>query len=142
LRELRGIARVRHFLWLARRQVANRIWLLKHPDPNRDLERMLDAALKRGQPVPLAARGRYVIRQYGSLLDDYRPRAPYPERILLLRTGGPGAEPDRGWSEFVGNALEIVDVSGSHNDLGQEASGSYVGPAIAQALDRVPVTTT
>ncbi len=142
LRELRGIARARHFLWLVRRQVANRIWLLKHPDPNRELERMLDAALERGQPVPLPARGRYVIRQYGSLLDDYRPRAPYPKRILLLRTDGPGAAPERGWSDLVGDVLEIVDVSGSHNDLGQEASGAYVGPAIAQALDRVPVTTT
>jgi acyl-coenzyme A synthetase/AMP-(fatty) acid ligase/thioesterase domain-containing protein/acyl carrier protein len=142
LRELRGIARVRRFLWLTRRQLAARIWLLTHPDANRDLDRKLDATLQRGQPVPLDLRGRWVIREYGALLFDYRLRAPYPERLLLLRTDGPGEAPDRGWSDFVGDALEIVDVSGAHNDLGQEASGAYVGPAIAQALDRVPVATT
>jgi amino acid adenylation domain-containing protein len=139
LRELGGLARLSHFFWLARRQIANRIWLLRHPDPNRRLERMLDRALARGQGVPLATRGRFVIRQYGSLLSEYRLRPPYPERILLLRTDGPGSDPDRGWSAFVGDALEIVDVAGSHNDLGQEASGVHVGPAIARALDRLPV---
>ena len=139
LRELGGLARLSHFF--SARPPADRQQDLaaRHPDPNRRLERMLDRALERGQEVPLATRGRFVIRQYGSLLSGYRLRPPYPERILLLRTDGPGSDPDRGWSAFVGDALEIVDVAGSHNDLGQEASGVHVGPAIARALDRLPV---
>jgi hypothetical protein len=95
---------------------------------------MLDRALRRGQPVPVAARGRYVVRQYGALLREYRLQPPCPNRVLLLRIGGPGDVPDRGWERLVGDALEIVDLPGTHSALGREASSAYVGPVLSQAL--------
>jgi acyl-coenzyme A synthetase/AMP-(fatty) acid ligase/thioesterase domain-containing protein len=145
LRELKGIERARHFAWLAGRQLAHQVARVTGTEGERQargFDRMIAAAVENGQTVPIPARERYVLLQYGSLLREYRVRPPYSERMLLLRTGGPDRVPDRGWSDFVGDALEIVDVPGSHTDLGHEASGSYVGPVLARALDRLPLALT
>ncbi len=65
--------------------------------------------------------------------------APYPERVLLLRTEGPGEVPDRGWHALVGDALQIVDVAGTHVDLGVEAGSPLIGPVLNQALNHLPL---
>jgi thioesterase domain-containing protein/acyl carrier protein len=97
-------------------------------------ERALQRALAGGLPIPVFARGRYAMREYGALLRDYKARGPFPDRVLLLRTGGPDLVPDRGWSALVADRLQIVDVPGTHPDLGRESSASYVGPVLAKAL--------
>jgi thioesterase domain-containing protein/acyl carrier protein len=145
LRERRGMERVRHFAWLARRQVAHQIFRVigtKDGRWARERDRLIAEAVERGEPVPVPARDHYVLIQYGSLLREHRLRPPYPERVLLLRAGGPDRVPDRGWSNFVGETLEIVDVPGEHGDLGRETSGAYVGPVLAAALDRLPLALT
>jgi acyl-coenzyme A synthetase/AMP-(fatty) acid ligase/thioesterase domain-containing protein/acyl carrier protein len=124
---------------LLKRQAAHRISRTRSAArTERRLERMLMTAMQRGDPVPPEARGRHALRQYGALMLDYRPRPPFPERVLLLRTEGPGALPDRGWEAIVGEALEIVDVPGTHTDLGRELASSNVGSAIGDALNHVP----
>jgi hypothetical protein len=40
--------------------------------------------------------------------------------------------------DLVGDALQIVDVPGSHSDLGRETSSEYVGPILAEALNHLP----
>lgn len=141
LREMSPPAQIGRIWWLAKRQVAARVRRLgKEARTAHREELLLSRALERAQPIPLAVRGRYVLREYGRLLVGHTPRPPYPRRVLLLRTGGPGQVPDRGWRALVGKALEIVDVPGTHNDLGREASGAYIGPVLAQALDHVPLT--
>jgi hypothetical protein len=40
--------------------------------------------------------------------------------------------------DLVGDALQIVDVPGSHSDLGREASSAYAGPILAEALNHLP----
>jgi len=142
LRGRRGLDRLRHFVWLSWRQLrhqASRITGTKGDRLANEYDRMISEAVARGEPVPIPTRDRYVLLQYGGLLREHRPAAPYPDHVLLLRTGGPDRVPDRGWLDFVGESLEIVDVPGSHVDLGHEASGSYVGPILARALDRLPV---
>jgi acyl-coenzyme A synthetase/AMP-(fatty) acid ligase/thioesterase domain-containing protein/acyl carrier protein len=138
LRQMPATDRAKHLIWLARRQVRHHRLLLSAEgfDIRRQV-RAVDRALERGEPIPAAARGRYVMREYGALLRPYRPRAPFPARVLLLRTGGPGDVPDRGWRALVGDALEVVDVPVSHADLGREKSGKYVGPILAEALGRL-----
>jgi thioesterase domain-containing protein/acyl carrier protein len=142
LRELRAMPlreRPGRVLWLAKRQVAHRIERSSTEGrKDRRLHRMMLRALERGEPVPVEARGRKVMRDYRALMHDYRARPPYPERVLLLRTEGLGDVPDRGWQEIVGEALEIIDIPGSHSDLGREASSAYVGPVLAQALRQIP----
>jgi acyl-coenzyme A synthetase/AMP-(fatty) acid ligase/thioesterase domain-containing protein/acyl carrier protein len=142
LRELRALPlsdRPGRLLWLAERQIAHRIERSSaEAREERRLHRMMIRALERGEPVPVEARGRKVMRDYGGLLHNYRAQPPYPERVLLLRTGGPGDVPDRGWGEIVGDALQIIDVPGSHPDLGREASSAYVGPVLAEALSQIP----
>lgn len=97
-------------------------------------DRRLDEVLERGDGVPAELRGRYVIREYGRLFDDHEARPPYPEATLLLRVARTAPSLDLGWRALLGDSLSIVDVPGTHNDLGREASGAYVGPAIARAL--------
>jgi thioesterase domain-containing protein len=99
---------------------------------------MISTAMQRGDPVPPEARGRHALHQNGALMLDHRPRPPFPERVLLLRTNDPDAPPDRGWRAIVGEALEIVDVAGTHTDLCRELAGSDVGSAIGDALNHVP----
>lgn len=133
-------AAAHHSVWLMERQINYlRRRLTRDARIARRLERMLSDALERGAPIPLEARGRHVLREYGALLHGYRVHPPVPERVLLVRTGDKAGLPDRGWGPLVGEGLEIVDVPGTHNDLGREASGRYVGPLIAQALERLPV---
>jgi len=122
-------------LWFAKRQLAHRLERLGSEARRvRKEERLLRRALARGEPIPAAARGRYALRLYGALMDGHVARPPFPERVLLLRTGGPRELPDRGWGELVGDQLQIVDVPGIHPDLGREASSAYVGPVLAEAL--------
>jgi hypothetical protein len=40
--------------------------------------------------------------------------------------------------DLVGDALQIVDVPGSHSDLGRETSSEYAGPILAEALNHLP----
>lgn len=96
-------------------------------------ERTFTRALKRGERVPLPARPLYIMREYERLLTGHRVRAPYPQRVLLLRTAEQTPLLD-GWGALLGERLEIVDVPGSHADLGRERSGRYVGPILERVL--------
>jgi thioesterase domain-containing protein len=134
-------------MWLARRQIVHQTRLIpqriRQAPAAREYRRkdaVISRAMGRGEPVPVFARDRFVIRQYGALLIGHDPQPPFPDRVLLLRTGGPEQVPDRGWQALVGDALEIVDVPGTHNDLGRETSGAYVGPVLDQALNHLPLT--
>ena len=144
LRERRGLDRIRHFGWLAARQLRHQVGRIAGTADDRtarEQERMILDAIQQARPVPLAAREMYVLRQYGGLMRDHRPRPPYPDRVLLLRAEGIEVAPDRGWRDFLDDEhLEIVDVPGSHADLAREASGPYVGPILARALERLPLT--
>ncbi len=88
-----------------------------------------------GETVALLDREAHLLRDFERLTGNYRPRPPVADRVVLLRTGGGRECPDRGWSDLVGRALHIVDVPGSHYELCREASGAYVGPILARALD-------
>jgi thioesterase domain-containing protein len=92
-------------------------------------------ALDLGEAVPLVEREMHVLRECGRLVSEYRPRTPVADRVVLLRTEGRGRSPDRGWHGVVGDALEIIDVPGSHYELCRETSSGYVGPVLALALD-------
>jgi acyl-coenzyme A synthetase/AMP-(fatty) acid ligase/thioesterase domain-containing protein/acyl carrier protein len=118
-----------------KRQVAYR-WrrLGSEARDGRRQQRAVDRAVAQGHPIPVFARGRHVMRVYGALLLDYHARGPFPDRVLLLRAGGPDLVPDRGWNTLVADRLQIVDVPGTHPDLGRESSSSYVGPVLAKAL--------
>ena len=132
--------RARHLLWLIKRQVDHQ--MNRHGRMARTAhreEQMIADAVQHGRPVPVPARHRYILHQYGALLLGHNPRRPFPERVLLLRTDGPGDVPDRGWQALVGDALEIVDVAGTHVDLGVEAGSPLIGPVLKQALNRVPL---
>ena len=132
--------RARHLLWLASRQIAHQVKRQgRGARTERQEERMIAAAVQRGEAVPVAARRSYILRQYGGLLVGHLPRAPYPERVLLMRTEGPGEIPDRGWQALVGDALEVVDVDGTHVDLGVEAGSPLIGPVLNQALNHLPL---
>jgi acyl-coenzyme A synthetase/AMP-(fatty) acid ligase/thioesterase domain-containing protein len=112
-------------------------WLLSREGRTmRREDRELDLVLERGKPVPASLRGRFVVREYGRLLAGHQARPPFPERTLLLRVGSSGDGPDRGWGPLLGSSLQVVGVPGSHNDLGREASGAYVGPVIRHVLER------
>jgi acyl-coenzyme A synthetase/AMP-(fatty) acid ligase/thioesterase domain-containing protein/acyl carrier protein len=144
LKNLGGPARARHFAWLLKRQLAHRTMrVIRHVGREertaRRYDRIIDRALQTGEAVPIGARDRFLLVQSGLLMRDHNPAPPLPERVLLIRTGGPGTLPDRGWNPLVGDTLEIVDVPGTHADLGREASGVYVGPVIAEALQRLAV---
>jgi acyl-coenzyme A synthetase/AMP-(fatty) acid ligase/thioesterase domain-containing protein/acyl carrier protein len=89
--------------------------------------------------VPQPERDAWVMQAMGSFSNRNSIAPPYPDRVLLLRTGGPGMQPDRGWGIYLGDRLAITDVPGRHEQLGAEISGSYVGPVLAEALrDAVP----
>jgi amino acid adenylation domain-containing protein len=138
MRRMSAGERVRRVIWLAKRQFAHRVVRAgSDARTERQQLRMLARAIRRGEPVPVEARGRHVLQQYAGLMAEHQVRPPFPERVLLLRTDGPGDVPDRGWRVLVGDALEIVDVPGSHIDLGREVSGAYVAPVLAQALNHV-----
>lgn len=74
------------------------------------------------------------MREYGRLAFAHQPRGPFPERVLLLRAEGPRDSPDRGWGALLGDALEIIDVPGTHIELCREASAAYVAPVLDAAL--------
>jgi acyl-coenzyme A synthetase/AMP-(fatty) acid ligase/thioesterase domain-containing protein/acyl carrier protein len=136
---LRGGARLRRLGELARRQLAHRVERAgSQARADRREVRILNRALARGEAVPVSARGQHVLRQYAGLRGDYAARPPFPEHVLLLRARGLGDVPDRGWGSLVGDALEIVDVPGSHPDLGRETCAAYVGPILAGALSQLP----
>jgi thioesterase domain-containing protein/acyl carrier protein len=141
LRDLRGLplaARARPLLL----DVPRRLFLRAHRAASsesragRKHERIFNRALQRGETVPLPARPIYIMRVYEGLLSGHRLRPPYPQRVLLLRAD----ESDIGWRAIVGDALAVVDVPGSHGDLGREASGPYVGPILDEALNDLPGT--
>lgn len=142
LRELKGLplpARTRRLLLDAPRRLLLRTQRAASSDARaaRKHERIFGRALQRGETVPLPARPIYIMREYERLLSGHRLRPPYPERVLLLRAD----ESDVGWRAIVGDALKVVDVPGSHGDLGREASGPYVGPILDAALNGVPERT-
>jgi thioesterase domain-containing protein len=129
--------RLEYVFGLVRRTLAYRVWEApRERRVNRKEDRRIDLAVARGEPIPPSLRGRHVKREYGRLLAGHEARPPFPSRVLLLRTDGPFDTPDRGWGPIVGSALEIVDLPGTHNDLGREASGAYVGPALSRELAR------
>jgi thioesterase domain-containing protein/acyl carrier protein len=147
LREMTAAARARRVAWLARRQIAHQARLLpqrvrqaRTARENRRQDTVISRAVQRGEPVPVSVRDRFVVRQYGALLIGHHPQPPFPDRVLLVRTGGPEHVPDRGWHGLIGDALQIVDVPGTHDDLGRETSGAYVGPVLNQALNHLPLT--
>lgn len=122
---------------LVRRTLVYRVWEApRDRHITRQEDRRIDLATARGEPIPATLRGRHVKRECASLLAGHRAGPPFPSRVLLLRTEGPLDTPDRGWGPIVGSALEAVDLPGTHNDLGREASGAYVGPALSRALAR------
>jgi acyl-coenzyme A synthetase/AMP-(fatty) acid ligase/thioesterase domain-containing protein/acyl carrier protein len=136
LRQMSGWGRLRHFGLLAKRQLAYRARLLgREARAERQQERMVSQALERAEKVPTVARRMHVMREFRRLVDEYRPRPPVADRVVLLRAEGALDRPDRGWSELVGGALEIIDVPGRHGDLCREASSAYAGPVLAGALD-------
>ena len=146
LREMTTAARVRRLLWLAGRQIAHQTRLIplrvrqaRTAREDRRQDAVISGAVQSGEPVPVFVRDRFVVRQYGALLIGHHPQPPFPDRVLLLRTGGPEQVPDRGWHALVGDALEIVDVPGTHDDLGRETSGAYVGPVLNRALNHLPL---
>jgi thioesterase domain-containing protein len=102
----------------------------------RQQNQRLERILTRGEPIPVSLRECNVMRQYVGLAHGHTPQPPYPQRTLLLRAGGPSDFPDRGWGALLGSALEIVDVPGTHTDLGRETSSGYVGPVINRVLER------
>ena len=132
--------RTRQLLWLIKRQIAHQVRRQgRVARTERWEERAIADAVARGETVPVAARRSYILRQYGGLLVGHEPRGPFPERVLLLRTEGPGEVPDRGWQALVGDTLEIVDVAGTHVDLGVEAGSPLIGPVLNQALNHLPL---
>jgi thioesterase domain-containing protein len=147
LREMTTAARAQRVIWLAGRQIAHqmrlipqRVSLVRRAREDRRQDAAISRVVRRGEPVPVSVRDRFVVRHYGAFLLGHQPQAPFPDRVLLLRTGGPEQVPDRGWQALVGDALEIVDVPGTHDDLGRETSGAYVGPVLDQALNHLPLT--
>ena len=104
---------------------------------DRSENRQLAMALQRPGPVPAALRGRWVGRTFGSLLGEHEVRGPFPDRVLLLRTAGPGQLTDGGWGALLGEALRTADLSIEHRALSTEASGVHVGPVIRAELDRL-----
>jgi thioesterase domain-containing protein len=139
LRSLSLAERLRRVAWLVARQLRHRSRLLRGEGraSKRALVReqqAIERAVASGEPVPPAVRGRYGLNEYAKLLRDHEPRPPYPDRVLLLSAFEAGGAPDRGWRELLGERLTIADVPGTHEDLGREASGVYVGPIIARLL--------
>jgi acyl-coenzyme A synthetase/AMP-(fatty) acid ligase/thioesterase domain-containing protein/acyl carrier protein len=136
LRQMSGRSRLRHFGLVAKRQLAYRATLLgREARAERQQERMVSRALERAETVPTVARRMHVMREIRGLVDEYRPRPPFANRVVLLRAEGTLDRADRGWSELVGDALEIIDVPGRHGDLCREASSAYAGPVLARALN-------
>ena len=82
------------------------------------------------------------MHQYGSLIVGHSPAPPYPDRVLLLRaTTSFFHVPDRGWGGLLGDALDIVDIECSHEDLSREATGPLVGPLLTRALNQQQLAT-
>ena len=143
LTELRAMtiaARARQLIWLAGRQIAHQVRRQgRVARTERRDERMIADAVQRGEPVPVAARRQLHPAPVRRTAARPQPARPYPERVLLLRTEGPGEVPDRGWHALVGDALQIVDVAGTHVDLGVEAGSPLIGPVLNQALNHLPL---
>ncbi len=130
--EMNATQRVRHASALVRRVVGRRVRGGVSAATREAL--LVEESIRTGQPVAPANRIGYVRHVYGMMTFGYQPLPPYPDRVALLRAGGAGRSPDRGWGPVLGDRLEIVDVPGSHADLGREASAPYVGPVLSTAL--------
>lgn len=132
---LRPADRLRYLLAVLVEKLA---WYLGAEDrEHRREDRRLDQALRRGEAVPVSARGHWVIRELGEMSVSHQVRPPYPARTVLLRGRGPGRLTEHGWRELLGDSLRITDLRLSHRDFGRQASGARVGPVIRAELDRL-----
>jgi thioesterase domain-containing protein len=139
LRSVSPAHRLSRVAWLASRQLRHRMRLmLGEGRANRraliEEQQAIERAVASGEPVPPAVRTRYSLNEYDKLIRGHEPRPPYPERVVLLFAFEDGGAPDRGWHELLGERLEIAEIPGTHDDLGREASGVYVGPIMARLL--------
>lgn len=94
--------------------------------------------------VPLPAlrvapeeRASLVLRHYGLMAYAYRPTTPFDGPVLLVRAGGPGGRPDRGWRAHVTGEIVVRDVDCGHSALGGEPFAREVAVALQEALGRV-----
>ncbi|MGH9125649.1 MAG: AMP-binding protein [Acidimicrobiales bacterium] len=90
-----------------------------------------------GAPSDAEALAARIMYTYGMVAHGYRPATPFDGSILLLRAGGPGDRPDRGWANAVSGRVNIVDVPGAHNQLGLEPWVGAISDALREALGEV-----
>ncbi len=104
-------------------------------------ERRLEEHLAAGEPIPLALRELYLIRNFQHAARRYTPPA-WPGKVLLFRAeqvdyyyraGGPVY----GWDETVLGGIEIIPIPGDHDTLLLGANAQRIAHRLGQAIDEV-----
>ena len=103
--------------------------------------RRLEKHLAAGEPVPLALRELYLIRNFLKAASGYEPE-PWRGKALLFRAdqvdyyyraGGP----TYGWDKTVLGGIEIIPVPGDHNSIMLGANAARIAQRLEQAIDEV-----
>jgi thioesterase domain-containing protein len=103
--------------------------------------RRLEKHLAAGEPVPLALRELYLIRNFLKAASGYEPE-PWRGKALLFRAdqvdyyyraGGP----TYGWDKTVLGGIEIIPVPGDHNSIMLGANAARIAHRLEQAIDEV-----
>jgi len=123
---------------LARHQ-RDHIELLLRPSLQRSNEAAIRAILARaatgGEAVPQSLRGDFVLHHYGPMVLSQEMSGRVQGDLLLLRADGPREVPDRGWATHVSGRVRVVDLPGTHVQLGSDGHAAMVGRAIADELN-------
>ncbi|MGH9104651.1 MAG: AMP-binding protein, partial [Acidimicrobiales bacterium] len=116
---------------LSEQRLSKRQGLSKRPPPGPPPD-----ATEEGRE-PWEERGMRVVSTYGAMMYRYRPTRKYTGTLLLVRAGGPGVRPDRGWRNVASGQIVIRDVDCDHNDLGKAPHAQMVANALSEVLDLV-----
>ena len=103
--------------------------------------RLIDKHLAAGEPIPLALRELYLIRNFSTAQSRYQPQ-PWPGRALLFRAeqidyyyraGGPAYS----WDKTVLGGVEIIRIPGNHDSIMVGANAARIARRLGQAIDEV-----
>ena len=103
--------------------------------------RRLEKYLAAGEPIPLALRELYLIRNFLRAASCYEPK-PWPGKALLFRAeqvdyyyraGGP----TYGWDKTVLGGIEIIPIPGDHTSIMLGANAARIAQRLAQAIEDV-----
>jgi thioesterase domain-containing protein/acyl carrier protein len=103
-------------------------------------DKIIDAHLAAGEPIPFALRGRHLIRNFERAARRYRPQ-PWKGHATLYRVKDPEyfvhtSGPTYGWDREVLGGVTVVDVPGDHDTVLRGANVQRVASSISTLIER------